>query len=60
MNHKSEEKKQTSSYKEVQIGKTLYRVTSVFLGEKDLGKALEDLAIRKAMIEIKTGQSNPL
>ena len=44
--------KQTSSYIEVQIGNTLYRVTSVFTGEKDLGKALEELAIRRAMAEI--------
>ena len=44
--------KQTTSYKEVQIGNTLYRVTSVFTGEKDLGKTLEELAIRRAMAEI--------
>lgn len=34
----------TSSYKEVRIGKTIYRVTSFFSGEKDLGKTLEQLA----------------
>ena len=28
----------TTSYKEVRIGKTIYRVTSFFSGEKDLGK----------------------
>ena len=44
-----------SSYKEIKIGKTIYRVTSVFLGEKDLGKTLEQLAIRKAMTDIKSG-----
>ena len=44
-----------TSYKEVKIGRTVYRVTSVFLGEKDLGKSLEQLAVRKAMTEIKTG-----
>jgi hypothetical protein len=42
----------TTSYKEVRIGKTLYRVTSVFSGEKDLGKTLEELAIRRAMTEL--------
>ena len=42
----------STSYKEVQIGKTLYRVTSVFTGEKDLGKTLEQLAIRRAMSEL--------
>lgn len=41
----------TSSYKEVQIGKTIYRVTSFFSGEKDLGKTLEQLAVRRAMSE---------
>ena len=44
-----------TSYREVKIGKTIYRVTSVFLGEKDLGKTLEQLAIRKAMTDIKAG-----
>ena len=41
----------TNSYKEVRIGKTIYRVTSFFSGEKDLGKTLEQLAVRRAMSE---------
>ena len=41
----------TSSYKEVRIGKTIYRVTSFSSGEKDLGKTLEQLAVRRAMSE---------
>jgi len=41
----------TSSYKEVRIGKTIYRVTSFFSGEKDMGKTLEQLAVRRAMSE---------
>ena len=41
----------TSSYKEVRIGKTIYRVTSFFSGEKDPGKTLEQLAVRRAMSE---------
>lgn len=41
----------TSSYKEVRNGKTIYRVTSFFSGEKDLGKTLEQLAVRRAMSE---------
>lgn len=45
------ENKQQTSYKEVKIGGTLYRVTSVFTGEKDLAKTLEQLAIRKVMAE---------
>jgi hypothetical protein len=44
-----------TTYREVPIGKTVYRVTSVFLGEKDLIKTLEDLAVRKAMTDIKAG-----
>ena len=44
--------RQTTSYKEALIGNTLYRVTSVFTGEKDLGRTLEELAIRRAMAEL--------
>lgn len=43
---------QNTSYKELRIGNTIYRVTSVFSGEKDLGKTLEQLAIRRAMADI--------
>ena len=46
------ESKTTTSYKEVRIGNTIYRVTSVFTGEKDLGKTLEELAVRRAMNEL--------
>ena len=41
----------STSYKEVRIGNTIYRVTSFFSGEKDLGKTLEQLAVRRAMTE---------
>lgn len=41
-----------TSYREIQIGSTLYRVTSVFSGEKDLGRTLEDLAVQSAMAEL--------
>ena len=47
----------TTSCKEVKIGKTIYRVTSFFSGEKELGKTLEQLAIRRAMSEISTSAS---
>lgn len=47
-----DKRKETTSYKEVRIGRTVYRVTSVFTGEKDLGKTLELLAIRRAMAEL--------
>ena len=52
-----EKKKTTSSYREVRIGNTVYRVTSVFSGEKDLGKTLEQLAVRRAMNEPVTNVS---
>ncbi len=52
MDRQTAQKKETTSYKEVKIGNTIYRVTSVFSGEKDLGKTLEQLAVRRAMTEI--------
>ena len=50
-------RKMTTSYKEVRIGNTLYRVTSVFTWEKDLGKTLEQLAVRRAMAELTSSPS---
>lgn len=47
-----DETKTITSYKEIQIGKTMCRVTSVFTGEKDLGETLEQLAVRRAMAEL--------
>ena len=38
-----------TTYREVQIGRTLYRVTSVFMGEKELGATLEKLAVRRVI-----------
>ncbi len=55
MEEKTTQQNIPTSYKEVKVGKAIYRVTSVFLGEKDLGKTLEQLAIRKAMTDIKAG-----
>lgn len=52
------EKKAQTSYKEVKIGKTLYRVTSIFTGEKDLGKTLENLAVRGAINEMRALQNS--
>ena len=45
-------KEPVASYKEIRIGKTHYRVTIVFSGEKDLGRTLEQLAVRRAMTEL--------
>jgi hypothetical protein len=41
--------KPVTTYHEKRIGKTLYRVTSVYLGEFELGKALEDLTIKRIL-----------
>ena len=41
--------KPVTTYHEKKIGKTLYRVTSVYKGEIELAKALEDLTIRKIL-----------
>ena len=38
-----------TTYHEKKIGNCLYRVTSVYKGEIELGKALEDLAVRKIL-----------
>ena len=38
-----------TSYREKKIGRTLYRVTSVFTGEKELGAALEKLAVQRVL-----------
>lgn len=47
------------TYYETKIGKTLYRVTSVYLGKIDFGKALEDLTVRKVLKKsTKIRQSN--
>ena len=40
-----------TTYHEKQIDKTLYRVTSVYKGEIQLKKALEDLTVRKILRE---------
>jgi hypothetical protein len=36
-------------YEEIKIGKTLYRVTSVFTGEIDLKNALEELTVKRVL-----------
>ena len=46
---------ETTSYREKQIGGTLYRVTSVYTGEKELGGTLEQLAVRRVLSEIQRG-----
>jgi hypothetical protein len=41
--------KEMTSYCEVKHGKVLYRVTSTYKGEIELGKALEDLTVKKVL-----------
>ena len=48
--------KVVTTYHEEKIRGTLYRVTSVYLGKFELGKALEDLTIRKVLSKINSGE----
>jgi hypothetical protein len=45
----NKQKEPVTTYHEKKIGKTLYRVTSVYKGEFELGKALRDLTVRKIL-----------
>ena len=45
-----------TTYHEQKIGNTLYRVTNVYKGEIDLGRALEDLTLRKILASENTKQ----
>jgi hypothetical protein len=38
-----------TAYHEKQIGKNIYRVTSVYMGQFELGKALEELIVKKIL-----------
>jgi len=42
-------KEPVTTYHEKRINGTIYRVTSVYKGEIELGKALEDLTVRKIL-----------
>lgn len=44
----------TSFYREVKIDKTLYLVSSVFTGEKEIGSTLEKLAVRHVLDEMES------
>ena len=41
-----------TTYHEKKIGRTLYCVTSVFLGQKELGATLEKLAVQRVLSEM--------
>ena len=51
----TEQNNAITTYKEKKIGNTIYRVTSIFTGEKDLGETLERLAIDRVICDIKKG-----
>ena len=40
-----------STVRECVIGKQKYKIVSYYVGDKDINKTLEDLAIRKALYE---------
>ena len=37
------------AYREIKVGRTLYRVTSIYKGEIELNKALEDLTVKRVI-----------
>ena len=41
-----------TSYREKKMGKTLYCVTSVYTGEKELGAVLEKLTVQRVLSEM--------
>ena len=45
----AKQKEPITTYYEKKIGKKHFRVTNIYLGEIELGKALEDLTVRKIL-----------
>ena len=54
-NKKAETPAAVSSYREMHVGGTLYRVTSVYLGQKDLRDTLERLVAKRVYDKIVSG-----
>jgi len=46
---KQPQREPVTTYHEKKIGNTLYRVTSVYKGEIELGRALEELTVKKIL-----------
>jgi len=49
---KFDEKKKSDSvksYYEKKINKTIYRITNVYMGQFELGKAIEDLIVKRIL-----------
>jgi hypothetical protein len=51
-NHNPQHLEHSATYQEVRIGRTVYCVTSVFNGEKELGPTLEKLAAQRVIDEM--------
>lgn len=45
-----------TSYREMKIGNTIFRITSVYLGQKDLKTTLEQLTVKRVLEELSTGK----
>ena len=45
---------QVSTYSEIKVGKTLFRVTNIYKGEIDLAKTLERLIVEKVLASADT------
>ena len=45
----------TTTYREKKIGNTTFRITSVYLGGKDLKTTLEQLTVKRVLAELSTG-----
>ena len=43
-----------TSYREMKIGNTTFRITNVYLGEKDLKTTLEQLTVKRVLAELST------
>ena len=52
---KQNETAPTTTYRERKIGNTTFRITSVYLGEKDLKTTLEQLTVKRVLAELSTG-----
>lgn len=55
VNDKVQEEKYPTCYREKRIGKTIYRITTVYKGQIDLKDALEDLVVRRAVLDSMIG-----
>ena len=45
-----------TAYREMKIGNTTFRITNVYLGQKDLKTTLEQLTVKRVLAELSTGK----